>query len=82
MADDSLYSAADAALRGKHTDEAIRIAESFPMRFEKSPLLTLNEMLQGRALLARGDEIGTANLPKAQADSLFLPNREADWECR
>ena len=67
-ADDSLYSAADSALRGKQTAEAIRLAELFQTRFELSPLRPLGEMLLGRALVSRGDETRATELEKAQAD--------------
>ena len=68
LADDSFYSAADSALRGKKVADAIRLAEQFPTQFGNSPLRPLNEMLLGRALLARGDETPAADLAQAQAD--------------
>jgi|GEM_PF-3152866 len=68
LADDSLYSAADAALRGKQVEEALRLTELFPTRYASSPLLPLNEMLRGRAFLARGDQAPAAELTLAQAD--------------
>ena len=68
LADDSLYSAADAALRGKQVDDALRLTELFPTRYATSPLIPLNEMLRGRAFLARGDLAPPADLTEAQAD--------------
>lgn len=68
LADDSFYSAADSALRGKKIAEAIQLAEQFPTRYGNSPLRSLNDMLLGRALVARGDETPAADLAEAQAD--------------
>lgn len=64
----SFYSAADAALRGNRVADAVRLTEEFPAKFRKSELLPLNEMLLGRALIARGDATPAADLALAQAD--------------
>ncbi len=68
LADDSFYSAADSALRGKRVAEAIRLAEQFPTQYGNSPLRPLNELLLGRALVARGDETLAVDLAKSEAD--------------
>ena len=68
LADDSFYSAADSALRGKKVAEAIQLAEQFPTQYGNSPLRPLNEMLLGRALVARGDETLAVDLAKSEAD--------------
>ena len=68
LADDSLYSAADAALRGDRVADALELVTQFPTRFATSSLLPLNDMLKGRVLLARGDSVEATDLPAAQAD--------------
>ena len=68
LAEKTTYHWADCALRAQRVADAIRLAEEFPTKYPKSDLLPQNELLLGRALVARGDETPAAELTKAQAD--------------
>lgn len=68
VAEKSLYSAADTALREQQFEEAIRLAEQFQTRYQKSALLPTSELLLGKALMARGDSVSVMDLTQAQAD--------------
>jgi cellulose synthase operon protein C len=68
LAEKTTYHWADCALRAQRVADAIRLAEEFSTKYPQSDLLPQNELLLGRALLARGDETPAAELTKAQAD--------------
>lgn len=68
LSDDALYLASDAAVRGGHFADAIRMAEQF-RRSHPGPggLALLEELVLGRALFAQGDELEKTNREGAQA---------------
>lgn len=56
LADDAHYSAADCALRAGENADGLALAQAFSSKYPSSPLKQLNDIVLGRALLARGDE--------------------------
>lgn len=67
QADDALYLASDAAVRGGRLPDAIRIYEQFRRDYPNSGLALLEELVRGRALLAQGDELEKSNKEAATA---------------
>jgi TolA-binding protein len=67
LGDDSLYMATDAAVRAGQLPDAFRIYEQFRRTYPQSGLSLLEELVQGRALLAQGDLLEKTNLEVAQA---------------
>lgn len=55
LADDAHYSAADCAVRAGDVAGGITLAQDFAVKHPSSPLKQLNDIVLGRALLARGD---------------------------
>lgn len=55
LADDAHYSAADCAVRAGDVAGGIALAQDFAVKHPSSPLKQLNDIVLGRALLARGD---------------------------
>ncbi len=68
LSDDALYLASDAAVRGGHYAEAIRMSEQFRRSYPgPGGLSLLEELVLGRALFAQGDELEKTNAEAAQA---------------
>ena len=68
LADDALYSAADCALRAGEVADGLALSQSFSDKFPSSPLKQLNDIVLGRALLARGDESAKGDPLNGQDD--------------
>jgi len=67
QADDALYLATDAAVRGGHLPDALRMYEQFRRDYPNSGLTLLEEIVRGRALFEQGDELEKTNKEAAIA---------------
>jgi TolA-binding protein len=68
LADDAHYSAADCAVRAGDVAGGIALAQDFAVKHPTSPLKQLNDIVLGRALLARGDAAAKADTLSGQDD--------------
>ncbi len=74
-ADDGLYSAIECSLQAKNFDQAISLHERFKAGYSQSGLRMLEEILNARVLLSRGDSRLVSDPNAANAD--FVAARDA-----
>lgn len=68
LAGDAHYSAADMALRSGDSAGALALAEAFSTKYPASTLKQLNDLVLGKALLARGAEAAKTDPTHGQPD--------------
>jgi len=76
FADDSLHYAVDASLRAGELVRAEELHQRFVREFPRSGLSMLENILHGRILLARADEISRTSPPDDEARKLLLSAAE------